>query len=183
MRYPHRTLGPVLLVSAAVCAQPASAQTTYHPCSLVTASEAEALTGQKVTKSDERDIPYKKDARNDHDGVISMCGHSVSPVRGVQLVVSSSPVTPEGKARGAAAAKAAVESAKKLGAKVEERKFGAITCSTVQLTGDMERLSGTSCGAEKGPLFFAVTVTAGPTGFVPIDQLHALAEKILARLP
>jgi hypothetical protein len=38
-------------------------------------------------------------------------------------------------------------------------------------------------GAVKGEHFFSVMVTAGPNGPVSIDQMHALAEKILSRMP
>jgi hypothetical protein len=173
----------MVFAAAAARAQPASAPSTYKPCSLVSASETEALTGHEVTKTTERDIPYKKDANHDHDGVISTCGYSFSPGKSLQLIVSSGPATPEGRAKSAAAAKAATEMMKNLGAKREEKKFGAITCSTMLLTGVMATASGTSCAAEKGRLFFAMTVTAGPNGFVPMDQLHALAAKVLSRLP
>lgn len=184
MRSQHGTVVALLMVLAAAArAQPASAPSTYKPCSLVSASETEALAGQKVTKTTEMDIPYKKDAKHDHDGVISTCGYSFSPGKGLQLIVSSMPVTPEGRAKGKEAAKAGEEKMKKMGAKIEEKKFGAITCSTMLLTGEMATFSGTSCAAEKGRLFFAMTVTTGPNGFVPMDQLHTLAAKVLSHLP
>lgn len=177
----------LMVLAAGARAQSASAPTAapskYKPCSLVTKSQAEALTGQKVTTTTDRDIPYKKDAKNDHDGVISTCGYMYAPGKGLSLVVSSSPVTPEGRAKGEAKAKAAVEKVKTMGAKIEEKKYGAITCSTVQLTGDMAMFSSTSCGAEKGPLFFAMTVSKGPNGFVAMDQVHALVVQVLAGLP
>jgi hypothetical protein len=173
----------LLLVAGAACAPTAFAQSKYRPCSMVSAAEAEALTGQKIAKTSESDIPYAKDANHDHADVISICSRTVSATQGLTLTVTSTPVTPEGKARGEAKAKDAEEKLKKQGAKVEAKDFGAIKCSTIILQGVMAAFSGTNCGAIKGGQFFSVMVTAGPNGPVSIDQMHALAEKILSRLP
>ena len=173
----------MVLAAAALAAQPPAAPSKYKPCSLVTKAETEALTGQNVTSTAQRDVPYEKDARNDHAGVVSMCMYTFAPGKGLSLVVSSVPVTPEGKASGAAHAKAAVDKVKKMGAKIEEKKFGDMTCSTTLMTGGMATFSSTSCGQEKGSLFFVMTVSKGPNGFASMDQLHALAVKVLAHLP
>jgi hypothetical protein len=173
----------LLFVAGAVCAQTASAQSKYKPCSMVSAAEAEALAGQKIAKTAESDIPYPKDANHDHADVISICSRTVSATQGLTLTVSSTPVTPEGKARGEAKAKDAEEKLKKQGAKVEAKDFGAIKCATIILQGAMAAFSGTNCGAVKGGQFFSVMVTAGPNGPASIDQVHALAEKILSRMP
>jgi hypothetical protein len=173
----------LLVITALACAQARAAQSGYKPCTMVSAAEAEALSGQKVTKTAEQDIPYKKDANHDHDGVVSICTQSFSGTQGLSLTVSSTSTTPEGKAQGAAAAKNAEEMLKKKGAKVEARKYGDTTCSTMILQGAMAAFSATNCAAEKGQLFFSLSVTAGTKGLVPMDQVHTLAEKILSRLP
>jgi hypothetical protein len=173
----------LLVVMVLACPQTRAAQSGYKPCTMVSAAEAEAVSGQKVTKTAEQDIPYTKDAKHDHDGVVSICTQSFSGTQGLSLTVSSTPTTPEGKAHGAAAGKNAEEALKKQGAKVEEKKYGDIKCSTMMLQGAMAAFSGTNCAAEKGQLFFSVSVTAGTKGLVPMDQVHALAEKILSRLP
>jgi hypothetical protein len=178
-----RIAGLLLAATALTCAQARAGQSGYKPCTMVSAAEAEALSGQKVTKTGEQDIPYKKDANHDHDGVISICTQSFSATQGLSLTVSTAPTTPEGKAQGEAAAKKAEEMLKKQGAKVEAKKYGNTTCSTMILQGAMATFSGTNCGAEKGQLFFSVSVTAGTKGLVPMDQVHELAEKILSRLP
>ena len=185
----HSQRGTViaLLLGFAVTARaqqaPAAASSKYKPCSLVTKAETEALTGQTVTSTTQNDVPYTKDAKHDHDGVVSMCMYTFAPGKGLTLVVSSVPVTPEGKASGAAHAKAAVDKMKKMGTKVEEKKFGDMTCSTVLSTGNLAAFSATSCGQEKGSLFFALTVSKGQNGFVSMDKLHALAVKVVAHLP
>ncbi len=184
MHSPTFRISALLLVAMALtCAPARAAQSGYKPCSMVSAAEAEALSGQKVTKTAEQDIPLKKDANHDHDGVMSICRQSFSATQGLTLTVSTIQTTPEGKAKGAAAAKNAEEMLKKQGTKVEGKKYGAITCSTMIMQGAMAAFSATSCAAEKGSLFFSVSVTAGAKGLVPMDQVHALAEKILSRLP
>src|SRR6266851_7328283 len=107
MHSQHCTVIALLMVLAAARAHAAPAQSTYKPCSLVTKSEAEALSGQKVTKSGETNFPYKKDANNDHDGVMSNCAYILSPGKEVSLTVGSVPVTAPGKAKGEATTKRA----------------------------------------------------------------------------
>ena len=161
----------------------APAPAGYKPCSLVSKAVAAALTGQTITATTQNDIPYTKGAKHDHDGVVSTCGYTYAMGKGLSIVISSVPVTAEGKAAGKAAAKKAVDQVKKLGAKIEEKKYGDMTCSTVEMTGDMAAFSSTSCGQEKGALFFVMTVSKGPNGFVPMDQLQKQAAKLLAQLP
>lgn len=175
--------GAVVAVSVLMCAQSAVAQTKYKPCSLFSEAEATALTGEPVTKTNENEIPFKKGPTNDHDDVLSMCTRSLPANRMVQLTVSSTPVTPEGRAAGEAKTKSSVEALEKQGAKVESKDYGAIKCSTIVMQGELAPVSGTNCGGVKGGLFFSISASAGPKGPVPMDQVHALAATIVSRLP
>jgi hypothetical protein len=88
----------------------------------------------------------------------------------------------EGSASGNAAA-AGLEIARKMGATVDVKTFGAITCSTVIPPKDKEVYGfNTTCSVSKATEVAAVEVTAKTQkDMVAIDKLHPLAEKIAGR--
>jgi len=77
-----------------------------------------------------------------------------------------------------------IKIAEKMGAKVEVKTFGAITCSTLIPSKSMEELGfNTTCAVLKGTRVGAVEVTTkAQKDMVPIEKLRPLAEKIADRL-
>ena len=86
-----------------------------------------------------------------------------------------------------------------MGGTWESTRFGEITCLVVVVPSSPSS-EITTCAATKIPLFygdgfdrtasivneplrFTLQITGGPKGFVPMDAVHALAEKVLARMP
>src|SRR5260221_13226475 len=75
------------------------------------------------------------------------------------------------------AAAKGVEIARKMGAQVEVKSFGPITCSTVIPPKNLEVYGfNTTCSVVKGPQVAAVEITAkSRQDMVAIDKLHPLA--------
>ncbi len=82
------------------------------------------------------------------------------------------------------ASAAGIKMAEKMGAKVDVKTFGPITCSTVIPPKSMEEHGfNTTCSVLKGTQLGAVEVTAKDRkDMVPIEKLRPLAEKIAGRL-
>lgn len=168
---------------------PATARAGYQPCSLVSVSETEALAGTKVVKSVE-----SATLRD------SVCRRWLAGDRMFLLTVG---VSTTGEANVALAADGlssqAYERIRNMGGTRVSKQFGEITCTTVGVPSN-PGLGTTTCSAVKIPLYygdgfdwtasvvkqplrFTLQIAAGPKGLVSMDAAHALAEKVLARMP
>jgi hypothetical protein len=161
------------------------AQASQRPCALVTPAELESALGGRVTTTQPQEIPYKKDARNDHDGVLSLCTYKVG-VRSVMVVFSTQPVTAAGRQRGEAQTTAATDQLRHQGWAILSRDFGATKCWTgVAPEGTKSPFSpSASCGAVKGSYFVSVTVTStNPQDRLSMEQAKQIADVATGRLP
>jgi hypothetical protein len=95
--------------------------------------------------------------------------------------------------------KQAQEKIRKSGGTWKSKQFGEIACTTVDMSSN-PGLGTTTCAALTAPLFhgdgfdgtasvvqesllFILQITAGPKGLISMDGVHALAEKLLERMP
>lgn len=183
-----------------VLAAPATARTRYKTCLLVSVSETEALAGEKVVKSIESNVPHKKGNGYDSEGVDSACKRWLASGRLFLLTVGAR-VTPGTKVEsvGDVLGRQAQAKIGKTGGTWESKQFGEIACTMVVVPSN-PGLATTTCGAEKHPLYygdgfdgtalfvkkpllFTLQITAGPEGrTISMDRVHALAEKVLARM-
>lgn len=168
-------------------APPASlqAQASQRACALVTPAELESALGGRVTTTQPQEIPYKEDAHNDHDGVLSLCTYKVG-ARSVMVVASTQPVTAAGRQRGEAQTTAATDQLRHQGWTVQSHDFGATKCWTgVAPAGTKSPFSpSASCGAVKGSYFVSVTVTStNPQDRLSMEQAKQIADAATKRLP
>jgi hypothetical protein len=190
----------LLVLGGLVVPAPASAQMGYRPCSLVSVGETEALAGEKVVKSVESTVPRTKGNGYGSEIVNSVCQRWLSAGRMFFLTLGV-PVTDEAKVEVAdgVLSRESQEKIREMGGTWESKQFGEITCLTVVVP-STRGFDTTTCAAVKIPLFygdgfdrtasivkeplrFTLQITAGPKGLVPVDVVHALAEKVLARMP
>jgi hypothetical protein len=73
--------------------------------------------------------------------------------------------------------------AKQMGAQVDVKTFGAVTCSSMIPPKSLEQYGfNTTCSVQKGSRIAAIEVTTKTQNdMVPIDKLRPLAEKMTAR--
>jgi hypothetical protein len=161
------------------------AQASPRSCALLTSAELEGALGGKVTATQPQEIPYKKDAHNDHDGVLFLCTYQMG-ARSVMVVYSTQPVTAAGRQRGDAQAAAATDHFRHQGWTIQSHDFGATKCWTgAAPAGTKSPFSpSTSCGAVRGSYFVSITVTSTNTqDRVPMEQAKHIADIATGRLP
>jgi hypothetical protein len=162
-----RTRGALVLALAVAALPRAGAAAGNEACALLTAAELQGALGAKVSGLEGG--TGSKDA--------AMCMGS-TPTGSVMLRRATRKPGHEGmEAKG-------IEMAEKMGAKVEVKTFGPITCSTMIPAKSMEAYGfNTTCSVLKGGQVGAVEVTAkSRKDMVPIERLRPLAEKIAGRL-
>jgi hypothetical protein len=189
----------VLVLGGLVPSASATAQTGYKPCSLVSVGETEALAGAKIVKWIERHLPHKKGNGYDSEGVNSLCPRWLAGGR-IFLLTVGAPMTEGVKVQSVDSmlSRQAREKIQKLGGTWKSKLFGEITCTTVDISSN-PGLGTTTCAALKVPLFrgdgfdgtaslvgesllIILQITAGPKGLISMDEVHALAEKLLERM-
>ena len=134
------------------------------PCALVTPGEIEALTGVKV------------EMKGVTVGTSNFCS-ARTPALGVMVRMAQRPA-------GAGDKEAAgVTIARKMGAQIDVKKYGPITCSTIVPPKEKEVYGfNTTCSIAKGTTVAAIEVTTkARETMVPMAKLHALAEKVAKR--
>lgn len=185
----RKTIVTFLLLAAFSSPQVAVSQpisSSEKACILLKPAELEAVLGGKIASPmTGTEAPFHKDAKHDHDGVLYMCNAGVGS-RGVSLMYGTQPATAEGKKRGEAKGKAAMEKMRKTGYIIEERAFGEIKCFTILPRSNKPGPAYvvTSCGVAKGRYFFSLSVSPqSAKDVLPIEKLKPLAEKATARLP
>jgi hypothetical protein len=160
----------LLLVAASgviVIAGPAWTQSPGNAaCELATASDLEAVLGSKVSLVAQPRV-----------------GPSAEVCTGT--VAKGTVVLRRAKRSGKPGAEQkGMEIARQMGAKVDVKTFGAVTCSTlIPPPNFADRGFNTTCSAIKGGVVAAIEVTAKEQkDMVPIDKLRPIAEKFLNRL-
>ncbi len=135
-------------------------------CALVTPNELQALLGAKVSGLKGTDMP----------GGTGIC-MGQTPTARVTLRLAKRPE------QGAGAEAAGIEIAKKMGAQVDVKTFGPVTCSTVIPPASLaEHGFNTTCSIAKKTDVAAIEVTAKiQKDMIPIDKLRPLAEKMMER--
>jgi hypothetical protein len=134
-------------------------------CGLLTPSELETVLGAKVTLS------------GGNAGNVELCTGR-TPTVTVMLRVFKRTNDPSG-----ATEKAGIEAARQTGAQVDVKTFGPITCSAVVPPAKLAQYGfNTTCSVRRAPMFAVIELTAtSQKDAVPIEKLHALAEKMAGR--
>ncbi len=154
-------------VALAVVLLAAAAAGANKACGLLTAAELEGALGDKVSAMAET-----KTGNPDEQ----VCTGKTSKASILLRIAKG------GGNSGDAAAKG-VDIAKNMGAQVDVKTFGPITCSTFIPPQNLEQYGfNTTCSVTKGAQVAAVEVTAkSRNDMLPIDKLRPLAEKMANR--
>ena len=159
----------LLLVAVAVMSvhRPLVAQTsTSDACRLVTAAEFESVLGGKVTP------------QNASLGEVQMCSARAQAISATVRLFKRTG-DPAG-----AKEQAGIEAIKKMGAQVEVKTSGGITCMTATPPANMPQMGyGTSCTiTNKAPMFAVIETRAtSQKDMVPMEKLRSVAEKMAGR--
>ena len=153
----------ILLLMAALGMLSAVRATDNQACKLLTAAELESVVGGKL-------FAFQGSAYRTGD----MCTASSTNVT-VMLRIA-------GKEQANAAAKS-VDMLRRMGARVDVKTFGLITCSTVTPPKDMQHYGfKTACSVSKAAEVATVEVRArNQKNMVSIKELHPLADKMAGR--
>jgi len=139
---------------------PLPAAAANKACGLLTPSEVETVLGAKVTLS------------GGNAGDVELCT-AKTPTASLMLRLFKRTGDPSG-----ATEKAGIEAIRKMGAQVDVKTFGPITCSAVVPPPTLaEHGFNTTCSVLRAPMFAAKSQKDA----VPIEKLHALAEKMAGR--
>jgi hypothetical protein len=156
------------LAAAVLLAGAAAAQDNDKACKLATADELQTALGTKVSGL----------ANGSALGDIYICSGQTATSR-VMLRLARGTPDPSGRkeAEGIAVAK-------KMGAQVDVKTFGPVTCSTMIPPKNLEEHGfNTTCSVVKNGQVAAVEVTAKTrAGMVSIEKLRAVAERIAGRM-
>jgi hypothetical protein len=154
-----------LAAAAALCVAAASfAADGALACALVTPGEIEALTGTKL------------EMKGVTVGASNFCS-ARTPALGVMIRMAQ-------RVAGAADKESAgIAIARKMGARIDVKKYGPITCSTIIPPKEKEMYGyNTTCSIAKGTAVAAIEVTTQKReAMVPMEKMHALAEKVAKR--
>lgn len=159
----QQQLTAILLLIAVLGMPSAALATDNRACKLLTAAELEPVVGSKL-------FAFQGSAYKTGD----MCTASSTTVT-VMLRLA-------GKEQAEAAAKS-MDMLRKMGARVNVKTFGLITCSTVTPPKHMQQYGfKTTCSVSKAAEVAAVEVRAkNQKGMVSIEELHPLADKMTGR--
>jgi hypothetical protein len=165
-------LGPALFGAVALMVPALLAAADNKACKLLTPAELEPVVGGKLSAFQGQSI-----------GTADVCTAS-SANAGVILRFSKQTETASsGRSSPADAVAKQLENLRKMGARVEVKTFGTITCHTV-LQSESVPMHGcdTFCMVSKGDTVGSVQITAwAEKDVVQIDKLHSLAEKMAGR--
>ena len=163
MTRPMMGVAMVILLMAAL----AAGAEANKACGLLTAAELGGALGDKVSTMAET-----KTGNPD----VQVCMGKTSKASILLRIAKGSGNSSNAAAKG-------VDIAKKIGAQVDVKTFGPITCSTFIPPKNLEEYGfNTTCSVVKGAQVAAVEVTAKSSNdMVPIDKLRPLAEKTVNR--
>jgi len=162
------SLRPARLAAAAILLGLATRGNSQgKACSLATADELQAALGAKVTGMKSQGVPA---------GAADICMGQTSTAS-IMLRLA----TRSGQAQGKEAA--GIEAAKKMGAQVEVKTDGPITCSQMIPPPNLAQYGfNTTCSVAKNGQVAAIEVTAKTQkDMIAIETLHKLAQKMAAR--
>ena len=140
-------------------------------CGLLTHLELESVLGGNVTMNGGTPMP---------GGKTEICtGQAPTTSVMLRLVRGLDP----GRDRSGSKEKAGIELFKKMGAKVDVKTFGPITCSTIEPPAEQTQMGiNTTCTVTKDTAVAGIEVTAkSQKDMVSIDRLRPLAEKMAGR--
>jgi hypothetical protein len=157
----------LILVTMAVALAGAS-QAQNKACALVTAAELQSALGTAFSGMAPQSAPGSN---------ADICMGQASSYRVMLRLAKRSDASGDKEAKG-------IAMAKQMGAQVDVKQFGDITCSTFIPPSNMQQAGyNTTCSVFKNGQVGAVEVTAtNQKDMVPIDKLRPLADKIAGKL-
>src|SRR5262245_447301 len=157
----------VFVLVALLISTPLATAQGNKACGLLTAAELESVLNSKVSGLNGGGMPGNE---------AQICT-GTSPKASVMLRIARS----KGNSKDAAAK--GLEIVRQMGAQVDVKTFGPITCSTVIPPKNLEAHGfNTTCTITKADSVAGVEITAKTRAdMVPIDKLHPLAEKMAGR--
>lgn len=144
------------------------AQAQNQACSLATPAELKAAIGWSVPTLKPQAMPGT---------ATSICMGRAAAGSVMLRVANAGNPSGDKEAKGIAAAK-------KMGAQVDVKTFGAVTCSTMIPPANLTQYGyNTTCTVKKGDTVAGIEVTASTQkDMVPIEKLRPLAERIAGRI-
>jgi len=167
-KHPEQVASLILKAVLFLCAATsASSQTVDNKaCSLLTSAEIQAATGLKVSS-----WKAQQTAQTD----VALCSGNAGTAT-VLLRTATKTGASDRESKGLAIAK-------QMGAQVDVKTFGPLTCSSMIPPKSLEQYGfNTTCSVQKGSRIAAIEVTAkAQNDMVPIEKLRPLAEKVTSR--
>ena len=158
----------VPIVAVIVSGSFRGARAQEKACSLATPAELEAAIGWSVPELKPQTMPGM---------AASICMGRTAAGSVMLRVAKAGNQTGDKEAKG-------IEAAKKMGAQVDVKTFGPVTCSTMIPPANLAQYGfNTTCTVKKGDTVAGIEVTASTQrDMVPIGKLRPLAEKIANRI-
>jgi len=162
-----KLISSMLFLSVLILVLAKGARAQNKACALASRDELQSLLGAKVSEMKGTNMP---------GGNAAIC-MGQTPTSRVTLRLAKR------SEQGAGAEAAGIEIAKKMGAQVDVKTFGPVTCSTVIPPASLaEHGFNTTCSIAKKTDVAAIEVTAKiQKDMIPIDKLRPLAEKMMER--
>lgn len=158
---------------------PVHAASKYKACSLLTTAELEAVVRVKVATPDDSDLPITEGPYKGE--TMSICSWGMFSGY-VNLTDMRAPKNAQERAAGMAILRDADEQLKKQGWTIKNVTIGRVECATYQPPAGANLPAGAGCAVEAKGLAFSLSIV-GPTVAVTPQQVKALADKAVARLP
>jgi len=158
---------------------PAQAASKYKACSLLTAAELKAVARLKVAAPEDVDVPITEGPFKGE--TMSICSWGMGSGY-VNLTVMRGPKNAQERAAGMAILRDADEQLKKQGWTIKNVTIGRVECATYQPPAGANLPGGAGCAVEAKGLAFSLSIL-GPTVAVTPQQVKALTDKAVARLP
>lgn len=163
---------------------PAHAASKYKACSLLTAAELEAVVRVRVAAPEDVDVPITEGPFKGE--TMSICswgmGSTVGAAGYVTLSVMRAPKNAQERAAGLAMLRETDEQLKRQGWTIKNVALGGVECATYQPPAGANAPGGAGCAVEAKGFAFSLSIV-GPTVAVTPQQVKALADKAVARLP
>jgi hypothetical protein len=160
-------IGHIILLAAPVFILPSDVTAQNKACELATPAELQAAVGAPVSGMTGQSIP---------GGSAEYCTGTSGTAKVMLRLARKASRAPGTEAKG-------IEMMRNMGAQIDVKTFGPITCSSMIPPKNMERYGyNTTCSVSKAGDVAAVEVTAkNQKDMVPLERLHDLAEKMAKR--
>lgn len=168
----------VVALAIAMALSPIANAQANKACALASPAEIEGVLGAKVSD-------LKGDALSGHTGQgdveLQMC--SGNTAKGTVVMRIGKRTGNSAGSHSADAARKGIEQMKKMGAQVDVKINGPITCSTIVPPKNLEQYGfNTTCSVTKPPQVAAIEIqTKTRADMAPIEKLRPLAEKMSGR--